>query len=160
MKIKRIIGFVALMAFINAFSQHQQKDCGFDVVMNKMDHRYPDLKKKREVADANFANINKQSYLNKFGATTSWNGLYTGQVYEIPVVIHVIESQADANSNLALTDLEIINWIDRANKMYATTYGNGFYPEGTGPTGGAVMPFKLVLAKRSPSCTPTTGIKI
>ncbi|KPH12241.1 GEVED domain-containing protein [Chryseobacterium sp. ERMR1:04] len=158
MKIKRIISFVALMAFINAFSQNQQKDCGFDVVMKKMDHRYPDLKKKREVADENFATINKQSYLNKFGATTSWNGLYTGQVYEIPVVIHVIESQAAANSSLALTDQEIINWIDRANRMYATTYGNGFYPEGTGPTGGAVMPFKLVLAKRSPSCTPTTGI--
>ncbi|MFP3594105.1 zinc-dependent metalloprotease [Chryseobacterium sp. SIMBA_038] len=155
---KRIISFFALMVFINAFSQNQQKECGFDVIMKKMDNRYPDLKKKREEADAKFASIDKQSSLNKFGATTSWNALYTGQVYEIPVVVHVIESQATANANLALTDQEIINWIDRANKMYATTYGNGFYAEGTGPTGGAVMPFKLVLAKRSPSCMPTSGI--
>lgn len=42
--------------------------------------------------------------------------------------------------------------------MYATTYGGNFYPEGTGATGGNVIPFKLVLAKRSPSCMPTTGI--
>ncbi|MCS3530741.1 zinc-dependent metalloprotease [Chryseobacterium sp. JUb7] len=155
---KKIIIFITLMFFINAFSQNQQKECGFDVVMKKMDNRYPDFKKKREEVDLNLANINKQSSLNKVGATTSWNGLYTGQIYEIPVVVHVIESQASANSNLALTDQEIINWIDRANKMYATTYGNGFYPEGSGPTGGAVMPFRLVLAKRAPNCTPTTGI--
>lgn len=150
--------FCALMIFFNAFSQDQHKFCGFDEVMRKMDSKYPDLKKKREETEARLSNLDKQSYLNKVGATTSWNGLYTGQVYEIPVVIHVIESQATANANLALTDQEIINWIDRANKMYATTFGNGFYAEGTGPTGGSVIPFKLVLAKRSPSCEPTTGI--
>lgn len=155
---KRIMIFFALTVFFNAFSQNQHGYCGFDDEMRKMDSKYPDLKKKREETEARISNLNKQSYLNKVGATTSWDALYTGQVYEIPVVIHVIESQAVANANLALTDLEITNWIDRANKMYATTYGNGFYTEGTGPTGGAVMPFKLVLAKRSPSCAPTTGI--
>ncbi|AZA52343.1 zinc-dependent metalloprotease [Chryseobacterium sp. G0201] len=155
---KRIMIFCALMIFFNAFSQDQHKFCGFDEVMRKMDSKYPDLKKKREETEARLSNLDKHSYLNKVGATTSWNGLYTGQVYEIPVVVHVIESQATANANLALTDQEIINWIDRANKMYATTFGNGFYAEGTGPTGGSVIPFKLVLAKRSPSCEPTTGI--
>ncbi|ANF51055.1 hypothetical protein A0O34_11260 [Chryseobacterium glaciei] len=155
---KRIMIFCALMIFFNAFSQDQHKFCGFDEVMRKMDSKYPDLKKKREETEARLSNLDKQSYLNKVGATTSWNGLYTGQVYEIPVVVHVIESQATANANLALTDQEIIDWIDRANRMYATTFGNGFYAEGTGPTGGSVIPFKLVLAKRSPSCEPTTGI--
>jgi len=150
--------FCALMIFFNAFSQDQHKFCGFDEVMKKMDNRYPDLKKKREETEARLSSLDQRSYLNKYGATTSWNGLYTGQVYEIPVVVHVIESQATANANLALTDQEIIDWIDRANRMYATTFGNGFYAEGTGPTGGSVIPFKLVLAKRSPSCEPTTGI--
>lgn len=154
---KRISTLLVLMFFINSFSQDLHKECGFDVVMKKNDEKYPDLKRKRIEADQKFYN-DKQSLLNKSGANVSWNGLYTGQVYEIPVVVHVIESQAAANSNLTLTDLEISNWIERANSMYATTFGNGFYTEGSGPTGGAVMPFKLVLAKRSPSCMPTTGI--
>ncbi|MCJ7933576.1 MAG: GEVED domain-containing protein [Chryseobacterium sp.] len=102
--------------------------------------------------------MDKQSFLNKVGGSTSWNGLYTGQVFEIPVVVHVIESSAVANANLSLTDQNIKDWIDRANKMYATTYGNGFYPEGAGAAGGNVIPFKLVLAKRSPGCLPTSGI--
>lgn len=146
------------MLSINAFSQNVQNICGFDQIMSQMDARNPELKKNREAMEARLASMNKQSALNKSGATTSWNGLYTGQVYEIPVVVHVIESQSTANANLHLTDQEIIDWLDRANKMYATTYAHGFYAEGTGPDGGNVIPFKLVLAKRSPSCTPTTGI--
>ncbi|WP_418121855.1 zinc-dependent metalloprotease [Chryseobacterium sp. PTM-20240506] len=155
---KRIVLCFALILWVNAFSQNVQNICGFDQVMSQMDAKHPELKKNREIVEARLASMNKQSYLNKVGASTSWNGLYTGQVYEIPVVVHVIESQATANANLHVTDQEIIDWIDRANSMYATTFGNGFYPEGSGPTGGAVIPFKLVLAKRSPSCTPTTGI--
>lgn len=156
---KRISTIFLLMFFINAFSQDSHgKECGFDILMRKMDDRNPDFKKRRLEADTHISNLDKQSYLNKVGATSSWNGLYTGQTYEIPVVVHVIESTAAANSNLTVTDQEIKDWIARANSMYATTYGNGFYPEGSGPTGGAVMPFKLVLAKRSPNCLPTTGI--
>lgn len=155
---KRISTFLVVLFFINAFSQNHDKYCGFDDVMKKMDRKYPELKKQREETEIKLAAIEKQSYLNRVGATTSWNGLYTGQLYEIPVVVHVIESQATANSNLTVTDMEITNWINRANKMYATTFGNGFYAEGSGPTGGAVIPFKLVLAKRSPDCQSTTGI--
>ncbi|WP_312400001.1 zinc-dependent metalloprotease [Chryseobacterium sp.] len=155
---KRISTFLLVMFFINAFSQDAHQYCGFDEDMRKIDAQFPNLKKKREMVESKLRNMDKQSFLNKVGGSTSWNGLYTGQVYEIPVVVHVIESQAAANTNLSLTDLEISNWIDRANKMYATTYGNGFYAEGPGADGGNVIPFKLVLAKRSTSCTPTSGI--
>lgn len=144
--------------FVNAFSQIQDHYCGFDDHMQRIDEKYPELKKRREAIDEKLSKIDRSSYLNKVGGNTSWNGLYTGQTFEIPVVVHVIESNATANTNLSLTDQEIINWIDRANKMYATTFGNGFYPEGTGPNGGNVIPFKLVLAKRNPECAPTTGI--
>ncbi|WP_435523998.1 hypothetical protein [Chryseobacterium indoltheticum] len=126
--------------------------------MKKLDDRHPGLKKYREEGEQKILSMNQQAFLNKVGATTSKNALYTGQIYEIPVVVHVIESQDPANANLAVTDQEIINWIARANSMYATTYGGNFYPEGAGATGGNVIPFKLVLAKRSPSCMPTTGI--
>lgn len=153
---KKISTLLMLIVFTSIFSQ--QKECGFDLVMKNLDDRNPHLKHQREEANTKLSKLNKQSHLNKVGATTSWNGLYTGQIYEIPVVVHVIESQAAANANLHLTDQEIIDWIDRANRMYSTTYGNGFYPEGAGPDGGAVIPFRLVLAKRAPNCTPTNGI--
>ncbi|WP_267406888.1 MULTISPECIES: GEVED domain-containing protein [unclassified Chryseobacterium] len=156
--VKKNTFIFTLMIFVNVFSQNTEKFCGFDLQAEKLDRKYPDLKKKREEFDLKLSTINKNSYLNKSGATTSWNGLYTGQIYEIPVVVHVIESNVAANSNLAVTDQEIKDWLDRANKMYATTYGNGFYAEGTGPNGGTVMPFKLVLAKRAPNCNSTTGI--
>jgi hypothetical protein len=146
------------MFFISAFSQDFHKECGFDKVMKKLDDKHPGLKRYREEGEQKILGMNQQAFLNKVGATTSKNALYTGQIYEIPVVVHVIESQDPANANLAVTDQEIINWIGRANSMYATTYGGNFYPEATGPTGGNVIPFKLVLAKRSPSCMPTTGI--
>lgn len=155
---KKISILSVLLLFFNAFSQNVEHFCGFDEEMRKMDIRFPELKKNREEVEARLSKMDKHSFLNKVGGTTSWNGLYTGQTFEIPIVVHVIESSASANSNLALTDQDVINWIDRANKMYATTYGNGFYAEGAGATGGNVIPFKLVLAKRSPTCAPTNGI--
>lgn len=155
---KRISTVLLIVFFVNSFSQDLHKECGFDKIMQRLDDRHPDQKRLREEGEQKINSINQQAFLNKVGATSSWNALYTGQLYEIPVVVHVIESQDAANANLAVTDQEIINWIGRANSMYATTYGNGFYPEGAGPTGGNVMPFKLILAKRSPACMPTTGI--
>jgi len=155
---KKFSTLLVLMFFINAFSQDFHKECGFDKVMKKLDDKHPGLKRYREEGEQKILGMNQQAFLNKVGATTSKNTLYTGQIYEIPVVVHVIESQDPANANLAVTDQEIINWIGRANSMYATTYGGNFYPEATGATGGNVIPFKLVLAKRSPSCMPTTGI--
>lgn len=147
-----------VLLFFNVFSQNAEHFCGFDDEMRKMDIKFPELKKNREEVEARLRKMDKQSFLNKVGGATSWNGLYTGQTFEIPIVVHVIESSAAANSNLALTDQDVINWIDRANKMYATTYGNGFYAEGAGAAGGNVIPFKLVLAKRSPTCEATNGI--
>jgi hypothetical protein len=155
---KKISIISMLLLFLNVFSQGTEHFCGFDEEMQKIDSRFPELKKHREEVEAKLRSMDKQSYLNKVGGTTSWNGLYTGQVFEIPIVVHVIESSSTANSNLTLTDQNVIDWIDRANKMYATTYGNGFYVEGAGATGGNVIPFKLVLAKRSPTCEATTGI--
>lgn len=155
---KKISILLILLLFFNAFSQNSEQICGFDEELRKVDIRFPELKKNREEVEAKLRNMDKQSLLNKIGGSTSWNGLYTGQTFEIPIVVHVIESGAVANSNLTLSDQDVINWIDRANKMYATTYGNGFYPEGAGAAGGNIIPFKLVLAKRSPTCAATNGI--
>ena len=53
------------------------------------------------------------------------------------------------------TEEEIITWIDNCNKFYDTTFGGEWLTEANG---GTVIPFRLVLAKRNPSCEATSGI--
>ncbi|MBS9774670.1 MAG: gliding motility-associated C-terminal domain-containing protein [Tenacibaculum sp.] len=87
---------------------------------------------------------------------------YSGPIYEVPTVVHLVESSHSAwtgdNSTLKISDLEMQTYIDRINAIFATTYGNGYFPEGGGAYDGTVMPFKLVLAKRTPNGQPTNGI--
>ncbi|RTZ49994.1 hypothetical protein EJ377_07785 [Chryseobacterium arthrosphaerae] len=129
-----------------------QEWCAFDKVQQELEQKDPEIRKSREEAEARLLQMNVKEYVNKIGATSK-NGLYTGPIYEIPVVVHVIESSAPSNAHLIRTDAQIQRWIDNCNKVYATTYGNGYYPEGPGPDGGNIIPFRLVLAKRSPQCT-------
>ena len=151
--------FVVLLSLFNlGFSQdNQERFCGFDLVKKRLEDKNPDLENRRREADLKFSRIDRNDIYKRLGNNLN-SARYSGTIYEIPVVVHVIESSAAANSNLTVSDTEITNWINRANAMYATTYGNGFYPEGPGITGGAVMPFRLVLAKRTPACLPTNGI--
>lgn len=150
---KKIIIVVAMVFSIEIIAQ----TCGFDEVQKNLELKYPEIKKNRELAEAQLLATEAKSYLNKIGATSK-NGLYDGTIYEIPVVVHLITSTSASNSGLNLTDNQIITWINNCNKMYATTYGNGFFPEGTGSLDGNVIPIKLVLAKRTPQCTASTGI--
>ncbi|QBO58095.1 GEVED domain-containing protein [Chryseobacterium salivictor] len=150
---KKIIIVVAMVFSIGIIAQ----TCGFDEVQKNLELKYPEIKNKRELSETQLLGTDVKSYLKKIGAT-SRNGLYDGTIYEIPVVVHLITSTSASNSGLALTDNQIITWINNCNKMYATTYGNGFFPEGTGSLDGNVIPIKLVLAKRTPQCTPSTGI--
>lgn len=134
-----------------------QESCAFDQVQQELERKNPEIRKAREDAEARLMQTNVKEYLNKIGATSK-NGLYTGTVYEIPVVVHVIESSSPSNAFLTRTDTQIQEWIENCNKMFATTYGNGYYTEGPGIDDGNVIPFKLVLAKRTPQCSTTNGI--
>ncbi len=141
--------FISMMNFAQT--------CGFTQVQNELESKFPQVKKDREAAEARLLQTDVRSYLNTIGATSK-NGMYTGTIYEIPVVVHVITSNHASNSGLTLSDAQIQTWIENCNKMYDTTYGNGFFPEGPGSLDGNVIPFKLVLAKRTPQCTVTNGI--
>ncbi|AZA79008.1 T9SS C-terminal target domain-containing protein [Chryseobacterium sp. G0186] len=147
---------LVIMPFLGMMISAQEL-CGFDQVQQELEMKNPEIQKAREEAEARFLKMDVKEYLNKVGATSK-NGQYTGPIYEIPVVVHVIESSAASNASFALTDAQIQTWIENCNKMYATTYGNGFFPEGNGIDDGNVIPFKLVLAKRTPQCTSTNGI--
>ncbi|MBP4136671.1 zinc-dependent metalloprotease [Flavobacterium sp. P7388] len=80
-------------------------------------------------------------------------------MYTIPIVVHIIIPNNEAIGTLYNpSDTEVQKWIDNLNKIFATTYGGIFSAEGVGNNDGTVMPFKLVLAKRTKDCSETTGI--
>lgn len=144
-----------LIAFIlSVVGYNAQQSCAFDEVQEKLEKQFPENREARLAAEAKILSMDINSFLKKKGLISN-TGKYTGTVYEIPVVVHVIESAA---SGLTVSDADIQTWIDNANAMYAGTYGNGFYSSGDNIGESAVIPFKLALAQRSPDCTETTGI--
>lgn len=87
---------------------------------------------------------------------------YNGPIYEVPIVVHIIETSYKSwqvtEEEMKISDEQIKKWINNTNTILATTYGNGFPKEGGGLNDGTVIPFKLVLAKRTVDGLPTTGI--
>lgn len=142
--------------------EHANGYCATDKISKIDEQQYPQIKIIREKADEQIQQKGLKKILQESGFfTLSHQNLsniqdnYVGEIYQVPVVVHLIETQ----SSKKLSDEQIQKWIDNANKMFATTYGHGFYPEGTGVDGGTVMPFKLILAKKDPQGKKTTGIK-
>ncbi|PWN69834.1 T9SS C-terminal target domain-containing protein [Chryseobacterium phosphatilyticum] len=128
--------------------QQQSKICGFDEALKIQDRENPGL---RQVFDKVIKKIQAEKKANPLSAT----GKNVNGVYEIPVVVHVIEGN---NASYTRTDAQIQTWLDNANKMYAGTYP---WPAAGTPADfgtSAVFPIKLVLAKRDPNCNASTGI--
>ncbi len=139
------------------FSLHAQEPCGFDKHQKELEERYPQERISREKFEAQLLATDVRSYLKKIGAAGQ-SSLYSGTIYEIPVVVHVIEPSATSSfASYTVTDAQIQTWIENTSKMYAATYST-FFAEGTGNYDGTVIPFKLVLAKRDPQCQATNGI--
>lgn len=83
------------------------------------------------------------------------NAIYTetGLVYQVPVVVHIINKGGIIGSSDNPSDQQIINMIDYVNKIYSATNPN--YPAANR---GVNIPIRFVLAKRDPDCNLTTGI--
>ncbi len=151
--------------FLLSISLNAQGFCAFTKHQKKIEAKNPKFRAERERIE--------QEVREELRATNTIgfkDGDYSGKIYEIPVVVHVIENRT-GNGNTGkddgtlLTDNEIKQWIESANAMFASTYvsqyfpeDNSFFPVGKGANKGAVIPFKLVLAKRSPNCKATSGI--
>ncbi len=158
MRKKIFVLAIALFANIQA-----QEFCATDAVQVELERKNPEVKKAREEAEARLSNTDILAYLEKRGAVARNNGNYTGTIYEIPVVVHVIEAST-GDAQFSITDAEIETWIENANKMFAATYTGtssnyDFFPAGNGIDESAVIPFKLVLAKRDQQCSSFSGIK-
>ncbi|MFY9243541.1 MAG: GEVED domain-containing protein [Polaribacter sp.] len=121
-----------------------QEKCGFTKKQEQFFAENPLAKKAHDAIELNLLKTGVQEYLQQ--KNTNANG-----VHEIPVVVHLMN---DGTSPLR-TDQEVITWIENCNKFFDTTFGGEWLAEGNG---GTAFPVKLVLAKRSPNCTTTTGI--
>ena len=104
----------------------------------------PKAKLAHDKVELNLLKTGIQEFLSKKNADSN-------TIYEIPVVVHLMN---DGTTPLR-TEEEIITWIDNCNKFYDTTFGGEWLTEANG---GTVIPFRLVLAKRNPSCEATSGI--
>lgn len=149
---KKIYILASALLFSNAFSQHF---CAYDEVQQQLEARNPEIKKTRLAVESKVRSMNLSALKKTAKITTTNTGAYSGPIYTIPVVVHVIESSIASQNP---TDEEVKNWIESANKQYATTFGGEYFPEGTGAMGGTVIPFRLELAQRTPNCEATNGI--
>lgn len=140
MKLKPLFLIILLQASLLC----SQEKCGFTKHQEDFYKLNPKAKLAHDEVELNLLKTGIQEFLSKKNADSN-------TIYEIPVVVHLMN---DGTTPLR-TDEEIITWIENCNKFYDTTFGGDWLTEANG---GTVIPFRLVLAKRSPDCTPTNGI--
>lgn len=130
-----------LLLFAGRYSIHAQNAiCGFDAIHNQQ------MKKPQYVERVNQMNatiLKKQAEI-KANRELLKNANVVGGGYEIPVVVHVIYSATDPDSN---PSDELINaMIARLNSDFSANPGNS-------------IPMSFKLAARAPGCGLTTGIE-
>lgn len=75
-------------------------------------------------------------------------------IYEIPVVVHIMHSGEPIGDENNPLDSSIQNWIDYFNEVYAAQFAQ--FPDTA--NGGVFIPIRLKLAMTDPQCNPTNGI--
>jgi hypothetical protein len=136
------------------FAQHQKHthsngmSCGSDHINEIYFQNNPEVFQKRRAFDREI------SRLKKNGMIYSAMNLNSQEVYEIPIVVHIIHTGEPIGSLNNPSDQQIFNWVNHANEVLAGT-ANGVVGEGNG---GTNIPIRLVLAKRTENCESTNGI--
>lgn len=143
--IKKItLFFVALIAAgLSAKAQH----CGTDKMTDRLLAANPALAQR--VANGKQLWAQSQSLPNGLVI----NGP-SGAVYEIPVVIHVMNPGTAVGTPYNPSDAQLIAMIDYLNQAWAATYVS--YP--APGAGGTYVPVRFALAKRTSTCGATNGI--
>lgn len=140
--------FVALLCtYFTSFSQK----CGFDQVHGyhmandpAYARSFNDMKARWAAYVASTPNISSLKVLMPNGVDT---------VYEIPVVVHVIDTSAAFAGRYSPSNAIIQAWIDQTNKAWAAES-----PYTLPGSGGTRIPIKFVLAKRDTACNASNGI--
>ncbi|KMQ59448.1 hypothetical protein ACM46_20355 [Chryseobacterium angstadtii] len=129
----------------NFYSQKLEfQECGTDELMRKHYERYPEQKAQDDAFNLEISKLIKSG---KFAKTFNKN-----QVYEIPVVVHVVGDGSAIGTTNNKSDADIIAWVNYTNGVFAGSSSSGM--SGT----SAILPVKFVFAKVDPSCNTTNGI--
>lgn len=136
---------VSGLACSNFFSQKVEfQECGTDELMRKHYERYPEQKAQDDAFNLELSKLIKSG---KFS-----NTLNKKQVYEIPVVVHVVGDGSAIGTVNNKSDADIIAWVNYTNGVFSGNASSGM--SGT----SAILPVKFVFAKVDPSCNTTNGI--
>lgn len=115
--------------------------CGFGQVMEKVDAPYASL---------------LQVYRNGAGRATAKGTKSTGKVYDIPVVFHIVYSQATPTFNLH--DSVILNQLEVLNKAFRKQHADTGNARSYFRPLSADAEIQFHLATKDPQGAPTTGI--
>lgn len=142
--IKNYLQLLFLLSFSFAFSQESniKEECGTEKITKYFYAEHPEIKLQEDAFNLKLSKFIKKGNLPKL------YGKKTNQIYEIPIVVHVVSDGSAIGSPNNRSDAEIINWIDHTNDLYSGILAPGSTP----------IPVKLVLAKTDPSCNSTNGI--
>lgn len=134
-----------LLSSVNVNAQNSPTwTCSVDEVQEEIFRQNPELKKIYETKQAEFLNFRKSELKGQ-------KQLKANQIIEIPTVVHILD---DGTGKYIPTEVQVKNWIARANSIFDGTASDIKGSE----AGGTTLPVRLVLAKRTPSNTATNGI--
>ncbi|MBK1898057.1 GEVED domain-containing protein [Chryseobacterium paridis] len=127
---------------------HAQKtellECGTDELMRKHYERFPEQKAQDDAFNLELSKLIKSGKLA--------SKINKNQVYEIPVVVHVVGDGSAIGTVNNKSDADIIAWINYTNGVFSGSSSSGM------SSSSAILPVKFVFAKISPNCTTTNGI--
>lgn len=142
---KLLFLFIAGVFCSNFYSQKVEfQECGTDELMKKHYEKFPEQKAQDDAFNLELSRLIKSGKLaSRFNSN---------QVYEIPIVVHVVGDGSAIGTVNNKSDADIIAWVNYTNGVFSGNTSSGM--DGA----SAILPIKFVFAKIDPSCNPTTGI--
>ena len=111
--------------------------------MKKHYERYPEEKAQDDAFNLELSKMIKSGKLAS---------KLNNQVYEIPIVVHVVGDGSAVGTTNNKSDADIIAWVNYTNGVFAGSSASG--RSGT----SSILPVKFVFAVKDPTCNATNGI--
>lgn len=143
---KKLLFLLISGAFCSGFySQSLEfQECGTEELMKKHYERFPEEKAQDDAFNLELSKMIKSGKLA--------SKINSNQVYEIPIVVHVVGDGSAIGTPNNKSDADIIAWVNYTNGVFAGSASSGM--SGT----SAILPVKFVFAAKDPNCNPTNGI--
>lgn len=142
---KLLFLFIVVFLGSDIYSQNLEfQECGTDEIMRKHYEKFPKEKVRHDAFELELSKMIKSGKLA--------SKLNNNQVYEIPIVVHVVGDGSAIGTPNNKSDADIIAWINYTNGIFSGDTSSGMHNT------SAALPIKFVFAKIDPNCNSTTGI--